>query len=65
MTPRVKICCIPSIGEARAAAKSVDALLLDSGNPALQVMEPGGQIRTDNKLDTEKLHAFFDSVNAA
>jgi phosphoribosylanthranilate isomerase len=102
-----------SVAEARALAKTVDALLLDSGNPALQVKELGGtgrvhdwslsrriveeadcpvflagglrsdnvaaairevapfgldlcsSVRTDNKLDTEKLRAFFDSVNAA
>jgi hypothetical protein len=31
-----------STAEARALAKSVVARLLDSGNPALQVKEPGG-----------------------
>jgi phosphoribosylanthranilate isomerase len=31
-----------SLDEARAAAESVDALLLDSGNPALAVKELGG-----------------------
>src|SRR5256885_688710 len=48
MTPRVKVCCIADADEARlaircgAAAKHVDALLLDSGNPSLTVKELGG-----------------------
>lgn len=101
-----------SYGEAMAAAKDVDALLLDSGNPALQVKELGGTgrthdwtisrricsdagvpvflagglrpenvagalhatgatgvdicsgVRTDGKLDREKVRRFVDAVRA-
>jgi phosphoribosylanthranilate isomerase len=37
-----------SVAEAQAAARHVDALLLDSGNPALAVKELGGTGRTHN-----------------
>jgi len=52
--PLVKICCIASVAEAQLAidagvsplglvsAPPVDALLLDSGNPALAVKQLGG-----------------------
>ncbi len=102
-----------SIAEARALSKKVDALLLDSGNPTLQVKQLGGtgrvhdwslsrrivedsrcpvflagginrsnvgrairevrpygldlcsSVRSDNRLNSDKLRGFFDSVNAA
>lgn len=103
----------PSVDEALRIAPHVDALLLDSGNPALAVKELGGTgrrhdwrlsrrivaespgpvflagglsadnvrevihevqpfgldlcsgVRTDGRLDAEKLHAFFAEVRAA
>ncbi len=102
-----------SVDEAAAVAASVDAILLDSGNPSLSVKELGGTgrlhdwslslrirervripiflagglnpgnvaqaikevapfgldlcsgVRTNGKLDREKLHAFFKAVHAA
>jgi phosphoribosylanthranilate isomerase len=102
-----------SVDEALAVAPSVDAILLDSGNPALAVKELGGTgrshdwslsrrireqisipiflagglnainvgqatkavapfgldlcsgVRTDGKLDRQKLLAFFDAVHLA
>jgi phosphoribosylanthranilate isomerase len=102
-----------SVVEAVAVAPSVDAILLDSGNPALAVKELGGTgrshdwhlsrqireqvnipiflagglsasnvgqamnavapfgldlcsgVRTNGKLDPQKLHAFFDAVHSA
>jgi len=102
-----------SVDEALAVAPSVDAILLDSGNPALPVKELGGTgrshdwslsrrireqvsipiflagglnagnvgqamnavapfgldlcsgVRTDGKLDRQKLLAFFDAVHLA
>lgn len=102
-----------NIAEARALSKKVDALLLDSGNPTLQVKQLGGtgrvhdwslsrriveeaacpvflaggisrnnvqrairevrpygldlcsSVRSDNRLNSDKLRGFFESVNAA
>ena len=102
-----------SVVEAAAVAPSVDAILLDSGNPALAVKELGGTgrshdwhlsrqireqvnipiflagglsasnvgqamnavapfgldlcsgVRTNGRLDPQKLHAFFDAVHSA
>ncbi|TQV79007.1 phosphoribosylanthranilate isomerase [Denitrobaculum tricleocarpae] len=102
-----------SIAEARGLSKKVDALLLDSGNPTLQVKQLGGtgrvhdwslsrriveearcpvflagginrsnvgrairevrpygldlcsSVRSDHKLDADKLRGFFGAVKAA
>lgn len=42
----IHVCALASIEEALAVAPHVDALLLDSGNPALPVKELGGTGRT-------------------
>ncbi len=45
----------PSLGEALAAAGQVDALLLDSGNPALAVKELGGTGRTHDWATSRRI----------
>lgn len=47
----------PSVDEALAAAGEVDAILLDSGNPALAVKELGGTGRTHDWRLSERIRA--------
>src|SRR5918994_1280443 len=65
---RVKVCCMKSIeevwmaieAEAAAVAPDVDAILLDSGNPKLEVKELGGTGRRHNWALSRQIRERLD-----
>jgi phosphoribosylanthranilate isomerase len=58
---QVKVCCISSIEEARMAINlGASALLLDSGNPSLEVKELGGTGRTHDWTLSAQIVAAID-----
>jgi len=68
-TPRVKICCIANITEARLAMPSGPRVIAEDDIAAIDAVAPFGldlcsSVRTDGRLDAAKLHAFFQAITA-